>query len=303
MAIYKCDGRIRINPENSEPYCTYESPERWKGRCPECGTYCDPVKVGAEKQTKPRITAGQSVEAKIEHISTGISHLDHVLGGGFVKKKTVLFGGPKGTGKSTLMLKVCDLMSTDSKRPTLYASAEEPAEAVLQMCNRFSIANDKLEILGKDEIPDVYSIIERCREVRPILVVFDSLQRMKIDNIPPGAARDLAAIEVIAEFCRHSETLVVVMAHMNKALDFSGSTGVGHDIDTELMIYKYTMEDDGSPRDLFDRRELANIDPERLRTLTTGKNRGGREGQKMFFMMRDEGLVPVARKPTIEIVR
>lgn len=59
-----------------------------------------------------------------DRISTGISELDRVLGGGIVRGSLVLIGGDPGIGKSTILLEVCDHLSRDGKK-VLYISGEE----------------------------------------------------------------------------------------------------------------------------------------------------------------------------------
>lgn len=50
----------------------------------------------------------KGIEADSEgRISTGMSELDQVLGGGIVPGSLVLVGGDPGIGKSTLLLQVC----------------------------------------------------------------------------------------------------------------------------------------------------------------------------------------------------
>ena len=59
--------------------------------------------------------------AEHARISTHISELDRVLGGGIVPGSLVLVGGDPGIGKSTILLQMCRNLAADGKR-VLYIS-------------------------------------------------------------------------------------------------------------------------------------------------------------------------------------
>ena len=73
-----------------------------------------------------------------ERIKTQIQELDRVLGGGIVEGSLVLVGGDPGIGKSTLLLQVCQKLSSINKK-VLYISGEESLKQIkLQQKRRFS---------------------------------------------------------------------------------------------------------------------------------------------------------------------
>src|SRR5919109_2292268 len=92
---------------------------RWLGRCPGCGSFGTlveeaPARVaGAPARPVLRLVEVEAEEAK--RISTGVSELDRVLGGGLVPASLVLVGGEPGVGKSTLLLMALRAMSGDRK--------------------------------------------------------------------------------------------------------------------------------------------------------------------------------------------
>ena len=103
--------------------CGYESP-KWLGKCPACNawnTFYEEKEqkiVGidgkAKEAAKPKVL--NSVEGKVSiRMPTGYNELDRVLGGGLVKGSLVLVGGEPGIGKSTLILELCNKLSTDGK--------------------------------------------------------------------------------------------------------------------------------------------------------------------------------------------
>ena len=99
--------------------CGYETP-RWMGKCPGCGSWNTLIEE-ERVLSHPSVTAGTkavpltNVRAEAQsRVSTGISELDRVLGGGLVKGMVVLLGGDPGIGKSTLLLEAAD--NPDARR-------------------------------------------------------------------------------------------------------------------------------------------------------------------------------------------
>ena len=149
--------------------CGYESP-RWVGRCPGCGAWNTLEETGAVAQVKasaaPR-TAKQRLgtgsealllrdipEDVVTRLSTGISELDRVLGGGVVEGGLMLIGGDPGIGKSTLLLQVCDHLSQAGRR-VLYVTGEESARQVKLRANRLGINAPNLYILAENALDGV----------------------------------------------------------------------------------------------------------------------------------------------------
>ena len=88
--------------------CGYES-AKWLGQCPVCKAWnafseAPAIKKGGSS-LKPGVAASLPIKIKDvslesdERVTTGISELDRVLGGGIVKGSLVLVGGDPGIGK------------------------------------------------------------------------------------------------------------------------------------------------------------------------------------------------------------
>ncbi len=70
-------------------------------------------------------------------LSTGLTGLDEVLGGGLVPGSVVLLAGDPGIGKSTLLLQVANYVA--AKQKILYVSGEESASQVKLRASRLGI--------------------------------------------------------------------------------------------------------------------------------------------------------------------
>src|SRR5213075_139364 len=115
--------------------CGY-SAGRWFGKCPGCnafGTLVEDVVGGPTAKAPPqpllRLVDVEATEA--ERISTGVSELDRVLGGGLVPASLVLVGGEPGVGKSTLLLMALRAMS-ETHRVVLVTGEESVAQVKLR---------------------------------------------------------------------------------------------------------------------------------------------------------------------------
>ena len=90
---------------------------RWQGKCDACGewntlaeeTGATSVPVSVRSRRKGRQFTLESLSGKSQdapRLSSGMTELDRVTGGGFVRGSVLLVGGDPGIGKSTLLLQV-----------------------------------------------------------------------------------------------------------------------------------------------------------------------------------------------------
>ena len=114
-----------------------QSTGRWLGRCPGCGSFGTLVEESAPATTRggkaavpprPLLKLVEVEAEEADRMSTGVSELDRVLGGGLVPASLVLVGGEPGVGKSTLLLMA--LASMSKERRALLVTGEESAAQV-----------------------------------------------------------------------------------------------------------------------------------------------------------------------------
>ena len=104
---------------------------RWSGKCDHCGEWNTLVEEspGTGIATGPgnRAKSGRVIEmVKLDgeteeapRTATGISELDRVTGGGFVKGSALLVGGDPGIGKSTLLMQASAALARKGE-PAVY---------------------------------------------------------------------------------------------------------------------------------------------------------------------------------------
>ena len=267
--------------------CGYESP-KWLGKCPACNawnTFYEEKEQKAvtldgkvKEAAKPK--ALNSVEGKEAiRMKTGYQELDRVLGGGLVKGSLVLVGGEPGIGKSTLILQLCNKLSSDGK--VLYVSGEESAEQVKLRADRLSISSDNIMFLGET---DIDAIDNEITNMNPKLVVIDSIQTMYSNEITsaPGTVSQVREITArIMRVCKANQITTIIIGHVTKDGNIAGPRVLEHMVDTVLYI-------EGERYFSY-------------RIVRTVKNRFGSTNEVGMFEMQNEGMCEVTNPSSILI--
>ena len=268
--------------------CGNESP-KWLGKCPVCNSWNTFYEQKIEKYTETN-----KIEKKINNTpkplnayvgqeanrtSTGFSELDRVLGGGLVKGSLILLGGEPGIGKSTLILQLCEKVKGEGK--VLYVSGEESAEQIKLRADRLEVKNDDLLFLGETDIDVVRDSIG---EIKPKLVIIDSIQTMYSDEISAAAGSVSQVREItsqIMRICKSQQITTVIIGHVTKDGNIAGPRVLEHMVDTVLYL-------EGERYNTY-------------RILRAVKNRFGSTNEIGMFEMRQEGMCEVTNPSDILI--
>ena len=263
---------------------------KWIGKCPSCGewnTYVEEVIQREEKANKwqsmgsggrdrkPQPVAEISFDTD-QRIHTHDVELNRVLGGGLVPGSVVLIGGEPGIGKSTLMLQVA-LNCKGIK--VLYISGEESEQQIRMRAERIGIKNTDCYILTETSTQIIFQHLE---ELRPGMVIIDSIQTLHTDSIDSSAGSISQIKETAAEMQRFSKitnTPVFLIGHITKDGSLAGPKILEHMVDTVL-----------------------NFEGDRnygYRILRAAKNRFGSTSELGIYEMQDTGLREVSNPSEI----
>ena len=218
--------------------CGYTS-SRWLGKCPGCGEWGSLVEEIAPRagvrtvpaETRPILRLVDVEAVAADRLTTGISELDRVLGGGLVPASLVLVSGDPGIGKSTLLLMAMIEMSTDQS--TLLVTGEESAAQVKLRADRLG-GGDEVMILAETDLENV------CRSIEthgPVVCVIDSVQTLHDPNVSyaPGSVsqvREAAAKQL--RIAKETGTALFLVGHVTKDGSVAGPRVLEHLVDCVL---------------------------------------------------------------------
>ena len=263
--------------------CGYESP-KWYGKCPSCGewnTMNEEIKDTSKSSptVKSRSFSSYAKPYSITEISTddehrydtGCKELNRVLGGGIVKGSLILLGGDPGIGKSTVLMQICQFMGSSLK--ILYVSGEESKRQLKLRANRLGVNSPNLYVMTET---DVEVVCEQIKNVKPDLVMVDSIQTMNLTelNSSPGSVTQVReCTNMLMRTAKGMDVPMFVVGHVNKEGSIAGPKVLEHIVDTVLHF-----EGD---------KQMA------CRILRSVKNRYGSTNEIGVFEMTDTGLKEV----------
>lgn len=262
--------------------CGYES-AKWMGQCPGCrqwNTFVEEL-VGKKEspsgkarplaRSKPAHLSEISIEEK-DRTSTGYEELDRVLGGGVVAGSLVLVGGDPGIGKSTLLLQVCRNLAASGQK-VLYISGEESLKQIKLRANRIGTVTGELLFLCETSLD---SIQETIGEVRPDVVIIDSIQTMfreEVASAPGSVSQVRESTNLLMQIAKGEGITIFIVGHVTKEGVVAGPRVLEHMVDTVLYF-------EGDRHASY-------------RILRGVKNRFGSTNEIGVFEMREQGLVEV----------
>ena len=261
--------------------CGAQSPQ-WLGRCPSCGKFGTLVEEIAEApvlQKQPQRERSASAkrpvplsevhEEKFARVSSGISELDTVLGGGIVPGSLVLIGGDPGIGKSTLLTEVSAHLSKREK--VLYVSAEESCSQVKMRCSRLKLDSSNLLLLNETCLEDIEEAIGDEK-----FVVIDSIQAVYTSEMSSAAGSVGQVRECAGKLQRIAKSRGItffIVGHVTKEGSLAGPKVLEHIMDTVLYF-------EGEKEDNY-------------KILRAVKNRFGSVQEVGVFEMTGEGIFGV----------
>ncbi|ETD72927.1 DNA repair protein RadA [Pelistega indica] len=253
---------------------------KWQGKCPHCHSWNSMVEF-VEKSTPSGINRfahlaesapvkilSEVQAAEIPRITTGLSELDRVLGGGLVPGGVVLIGGDPGIGKSTLLIQALSYLS--DRHDVLYVTGEESAEQVALRAHRLELNTDKVKLLAEIQLE---SIQQALQQEKPKIAVIDSIQTLfsgELTAAPGSVSQVRECAAQLTRMAKQNGIAIVMIGHVTKDGTLAGPRVLEHIVDTVLY---FEGESDSTHR-----------------LIRAFKNRFGAVNELGVFVMTDKGL-------------
>lgn len=256
------------------------------------------------------IPVGEISTQDQERISLHNEELDRLLGGGLVPGSVILIGGEPGIGKSTLSLQI-PLHAPHLL--TLYVSGEESARQIRMRAERLAPATaaasaTSVAFAGSSSAAPAGSssaasagspsaapasatpsagtdnclvlcetmlenILERAREIKPALLIIDSIQTVYsqlLDSSPGSVTQVRECAATLLRYAKETHTPVILVGHITKDGSIAGPKILEHIVDVVLQF-----EGDNTHT---------------YRMLRSFKNRYGSTAELAIFEMTQTGL-------------
>jgi DNA repair protein RadA/Sms len=270
---------------------------QWQGQCMACSAWntlkefkVNPAKTASSSSAPKGFSGAMECQVKsiadvdlasVPRITSTMTELDRVLGGGIVPGSVVLIGGDPGVGKSSILLQVmCHLSQLHN---VLYVTGEESLQQVALRAKRMELPDQKLRLLTET---DVELITNAAQNESPKIMVVDSIQTMQLAEVS-GAAGGVSQVRETAayltRYAKQNNIAIFLVGHVTKSGEVAGPRVLEHIVDTVVF--------------------LEGQSDSRFRTLRAIKNRFGAVNELGVFAMTEKGMKQIKNPSAIFLSR
>jgi predicted ATP-dependent serine protease len=191
---------------------------------------------------------------------SGKEDLDSMFGGaGFMPNLTFTLAAAPGTGKTSMLLQILELLEHTGKK-TAYISGEENVEQLAFASHRLNVS--RVPLANMTDIDDICdAIITNDFD----FVVLDSLPAITSKKPLNRKRMEEYITTKIVRTAKEHEVVIGTILHFTKTGNYKGSTLLPHSVDCNIIMTR-------------------NKDDYNLRDVDVTKNRFGSAGQAIFEM-------------------
>ena len=294
-------GNTRLSKVKSSYSCTEcgSVSHKWSGQCGDCEAWntivevIDVIPSKGSENLHPRFKGYASIDDRAviqladvpfeneSRVTSGLSELDRVLGGGLVSGSVVLMGGDPGIGKSTVLLQTLSYLT--GKHKTLYVTGEESLQQVKLRAHRLGLEEEGLALLAETHVERILQI---ALQEKPQIMVIDSIQTIYtelLQSAPGSVSQVRESAAQLVRYAKQTNTALFLVGHVTKEGTLAGPRVLEHMVDTVLY---FEGEADS-----------------RYRVIRAVKNRFGAVNELGIFVMSDRGLKGVSNPSAIFLSR
>lgn len=256
--------------------CGYKSSE-YLGKCPQCDSWNSLVEEVEESQKSQRVIKSQSKteiinladikQINFKRLTTKLGEFDRCLGEGIVLGSINLISGEPGIGKSTLLTQLA--LNIEN---TLYVAGEESAQQIKLRVDRIKL-NARLSVLSET---DVDMVIQAIVQIKPALVIIDSIQTLEtrdLESIAGSIGQVRECAQRLQKIAKQTHIPIFLVGHVTKEGVIAGPKALEHMVDVVLSLEGDSLS--------------------QFRILRSNKNRFGPTDEVGVFEMGDFGMKEV----------
>ena len=177
-------------------------------------------------------------------IMTGNKKLDDFWSkdGGMVVGSAIFLTGTSGAGKTTLSVFLSKLLN--NLKVSIY-SREMHRSSVMQQTKRLNITHDNLFISDEQTCPTFIEYMELLDEMKPKIVVIDSLQVIAMTDYANDNQDDaqIAMIQELRTWTMNNNAVLFVIGHNKKDGEFRGANTIMQLFDAHLEMVHDKSDD------------------------------------------------------------
>jgi len=188
---------------------------------------------------------------------------------GLVVGSSIFLTGTSGAGKTTLAITL--QRSLSEYRTALY-SREMSASRVKTQMKQYPVEHKNAYIADKEMCPTLEAFIKELDEMRPKVVIVDSLQVIMREDYADVSANvsGFNIIQMLRAWTEKNDAVLIVVGHVNKDGEFEGKNIIEHMFDSHMEM-------------IFDKKR-------NTRTLSWAKNRNGSVEKSLFYEFGEKSI-------------
>ena len=132
-------------------------------------------------------------------------------------------------GKSTLLIQIMCLLA--SKQSALYITGEESLAQIAMRARRLNLPMDDLKVMSQTSVEDILAVWD---DLKPKLIVIDSIQVMHLDDVdsaPGGVTQVRESASALIQHAKKTDTVLLLVGHVTKEGNLAGPRVLEHMID------------------------------------------------------------------------
>lgn len=171
---------------------------------------------------------------------SGNELVDDLFGGnGFLPGSTFSICGGPGSGKSTFLMQVLELIASNQDKKVGYISGEENIYQIAYNCRRLG-----LEKISVANITDLDKIKEQVLRHKFDIVIIDSFPTITMKGNFNKRQKEEIIVNSLCSLAKDNEIVIGFILHVTKSGSYKGSTLLPHSTDMNMSIER---DDDNDP--------------------------------------------------------